>query len=194
MIAIVAAGLWALYTFVYQETIKPALEEPTAQILTSIEHGGTDRTRDFAILVADVRNTGRVPIDVVAESYDLYGLQIADHRSVQTNNAPNRVAEAHTFAYTSNVLLSAYAQLRDGAIGGLADSHATLRPDEHLAFRWMVPFPRNVYQALTASITFIYARAPVEKKIAVAIRRGSDGTVRLDSSILQVNQAAQLPL
>jgi hypothetical protein len=58
VIAIVLAGLWALYVFVYEKQIVPALTEPAPTFLVTMRHVGNDGS--FAVIRLDevVSNSG----------------------------------------------------------------------------------------------------------------------------------------
>lgn len=73
IVAIVAAGLWALYTFVYEQRIKPLSEAPSFSIPTMIDQGSTLNGVAFLTIHKWLQNTGNVPIDIAAETLSVYG-------------------------------------------------------------------------------------------------------------------------
>ena len=73
ILAIVAAGAWAFYTFVYENQIKPTLEKPEAQVesvLTKLgERNGLVAVRS-RVTIANVGPSGRGTADNIDE-YDV---------------------------------------------------------------------------------------------------------------------------
>jgi len=73
IVAIVAAGLWALYTFVYVQRIKPLSEAPEFSVGVTVDQGATINGVVFLTIRKRLENTGNVPIDVAAEALSVYG-------------------------------------------------------------------------------------------------------------------------
>ncbi|HXM07288.1 MAG TPA: hypothetical protein VN936_07480, partial [Candidatus Acidoferrum sp.] len=73
IIAILAAGLWALYTFVYEQRIKPLSEPAEFSVPTTVTQGPTVNGVVFLKIHKRLENTGNVPIDIAAEAVDIYG-------------------------------------------------------------------------------------------------------------------------
>lgn len=73
VLAIVAAGAWAIYTFVYEQRIKPAGEPPSILLTGSLqriaERGGMVQMEWRATL----RNTGHTRVYIIAEGFAAIG-------------------------------------------------------------------------------------------------------------------------
>ncbi|HTA39829.1 MAG TPA: hypothetical protein VK760_12170, partial [Candidatus Acidoferrales bacterium] len=132
-IAIVAAGLWAAYVFIYQERIKPALEAPSLEETVTFDPGKTVNGVRIAQLHIDFSNTGHVDTDVYAETESVFGDRFdASARAVEPNADPGRLEINRTVPTTKRELVYSLATLHDAAIGGTG--HVILGPQQHYAF------------------------------------------------------------
>lgn len=77
VIAILAAGAWAIYTFIYEQRIVPASQPPSVTLTGSLqriaERGGMVQMEYRATL----RNTGHTRVYVIAEGFAAVGLRYA---------------------------------------------------------------------------------------------------------------------
>ncbi len=73
-IAIVVAGLWAAYIFIYQERIKPTLEAPSLQVTVTLAPGKTVSGTRIAELHVLLANTGHVDTDLYADAASVFGV------------------------------------------------------------------------------------------------------------------------
>jgi hypothetical protein len=71
VVAIIAAGAWAFYTFCYQEKIKPAGEPASIEETLCITRLGRDAQRDIIDASFGFRNTGKTEIDIAADGWSL---------------------------------------------------------------------------------------------------------------------------
>lgn len=75
VIAIVGAGLWALYVFVYQEKIKPNLDPPELQGTLSVEHWNLPDNRELIKTILLTKNNGVTPLRVGVVAINVYGVK-----------------------------------------------------------------------------------------------------------------------
>jgi hypothetical protein len=83
IVAIVAAGVWAIYTFIYVEHIKPAGETPRILVTGTLEREGE---RDGLVALrynATIRNAGETPIYLLGTAFSGNGLRFT------TNSTPH---------------------------------------------------------------------------------------------------------
>lgn len=73
VVAIIAAGVWAAYVFVYEERLKPLAEPPRLTITPSwtVKNEGAYDLVSFSM---QFRNQGARVIDVAAEEVSAYGM------------------------------------------------------------------------------------------------------------------------
>ena len=89
-VAIVCAGMWAFYTFIYQEKIKPASEPAALNVSISVHSLRHDPVRDILGLELVFRNTGKTEIDIAADGYNVWGENYANHPRIRTNERIDR--------------------------------------------------------------------------------------------------------
>ncbi len=77
VVAIIAAGIWAIYTFIYVQQIKPDSEAPSVNMTGTLDRVGE---RDGMIALRyniAIRNTGTVPVVMVAAGFTVMGERFA---------------------------------------------------------------------------------------------------------------------
>ena len=75
-LAILGAGAWAVYTFIYEARIKPALEPPAVSVTTSLVRAG-ERDRHVAIRsTVTRRNVGQTGVRVLGLVYNVTGVRV----------------------------------------------------------------------------------------------------------------------
>ena len=89
-VAIVAAGLWAFYTFIYQERIKPASEPAALSETISVQRLGRDEKREILGVTFTYRNAGKTEIDIAADAYDIVGIRYGDRAKTFDRRAADR--------------------------------------------------------------------------------------------------------
>ena len=183
IVAIVAAGLWALYTFVYVQRIKPLSEAPEFSVGVTVDQGATINGGVFLTIRKRLENTGNVPIDVAAEALSVYGERIVSRlRRIVRVETPTRAEVSADVPRKSVAVLFSIARLRSGAVGGnprvsfYVPAHST---DEQV---FLVAVPAKLYPVVrVARIDFI-EKAPIAPKIPVRIVRTQLGGYGLQST------------
>lgn len=76
ILAIVGAGIWGIYTFIYQAKIVPRLAPPTLTVTSTLEKAG-QRGDLIAIRSTVTRNNvGQTAIRLLGLTYDVYGIKV----------------------------------------------------------------------------------------------------------------------
>jgi hypothetical protein len=74
-LAIIGAGAWGVYTFIYEARIKPSLEPPAVSVTTRLEKAG-ERDNRFAIRSTVTRkNVGQTGVRVLGLVYNVIGVR-----------------------------------------------------------------------------------------------------------------------
>jgi len=99
IVAIVAAGIWAFYVFVYENRIKPTLQPPDVTITGSIERIGRVHGLDTIRLTTAVNNVGSTAIIFLAYSVTVTGARVALSKTpVYIMHTPTLTHSSGTFA------------------------------------------------------------------------------------------------
>lgn len=75
VVAILAAGAWAIYTFVYEQRIKPAGEPPSLVLSGSLQRAGERSGMIQMVYHAVLRNNGQTRVYVIAQAIVAEGLR-----------------------------------------------------------------------------------------------------------------------
>ena len=82
IVAILAAGIWAFYVFVYENRIKPSLLQPDVTISGSMQRVGQVRGLDAIQLTVTANNVGTMAVKFLA-----YSLTVVGNRVVESTTA-----------------------------------------------------------------------------------------------------------
>lgn len=170
VLAILAAGLWALYTFVYEQRIKPLSEPPEFSVPTTVTQGPTTNGVVFLTIHKRLENTGNVAIDIAAEAFSVYGEKIVkssgDVKRVESSTLAQVQADVPRKAVA---LLFSVAKLRSGAVGGNPKTSFFLPPHSSNEEVYLVAVPAHVYPLVLVARKDYIRRAPIVPKIPVRI-------------------------
>jgi hypothetical protein len=185
IVAIVAAGIWALYTFVYEQRIKPLGEAPSFSVPTSVEQGPTVHGVAFLTIHKRIENTGNVSIDLAAESLSVYGERIEEPSGPRVRiETPARAVVSADVPRHPVKLLYSTAKLRAGAIGG-SNTDFVVPPHAAGDEEFLVAVPAGVYPVVLIVRKDYVIKASSAAKIPVRIVRSDLGGYDLRSTILQ---------
>jgi hypothetical protein len=167
-VAIVAAGLWAFYTFVYQEKIKPAGEPPAINDSISVQRLGRDGRRDVLEVTISYHNVGRAEVDLAADAFNVWGERFGTRDVVKRLDGGNHAAFNRTVPLVSDHVITWFAELRDAAAGGRKGFHTIIEPGDTETVGEVIVVPRGEYDAVHAQV------------IAVPVRLSPSGSHRID--------------
>jgi len=180
-VAIVAAGLWAFYTFIYQEDIKPANEPASLDVSVSVQRLGRDSRRDILEAKLHLRNSGKTEIDVAADALNVWGDRFADRqRSTKMDKGymrRNDFAEPRI----SRRLLDSFAELRSAAVGGHPGNHIVLEPGVSFEFGDVIALPRGAYELIYAQAIAVPVKTSLGRKVRITISHEDYGGYWLDA-------------
>jgi hypothetical protein len=180
-VAIVAAGLWAAYVFIYQERIKPTFESPSLQVTVTLDPGKTVNGTRIAQLHLNFVNTGQVDTDIYADSASIYGDRYAAAAPVPSPSYGANDVEVNRMVQTGKKeLVYSYAILRPAAIGGTGD-HIALTPGQHFDNVLPIAVKDGRFDELHADVMIIYGRFTPDRRnfSRVSIQRLANGAVYL---------------
>lgn len=180
IVAILAAGIWALYTFVYEQRIKPLSEPAEFSVPTTVTQGPTVNGVVFLTIHKRLENTGNVPIDIAAEALSVYGEKIATSSARVKRQESSVQAEVKADVPRKPVaLLFSMARLRSGAVGGDPKTNFFLPPHSAAEQTFLVAVPAHVYPLVLVSRVDFIRKAPIVPKVPVHIERTGLGAYTL---------------
>ncbi|HET6277087.1 MAG TPA: hypothetical protein VFE16_14250 [Candidatus Cybelea sp.] len=183
--AIVAAGLWALYTFVYEQRIKPLAEAAAFTVRTTVDQGATVNGVTFLTVHKRFENTGNVPIDVAAEALTIYGERVmARQRRVLLESSTRAEIRDDVPRKVVTVLYS-IAKLRNGAVGGNQNSSFYISPQSSNEEDYLVAVPVKNYPIVKVVRKDFIEKAPIFPKLSVRILKTKLGGFDLQAPHLE---------
>lgn len=181
IVALLAAGIWALYTFVYEQRIKPLSEQPSFAVPTTVDQGPTINGNAILTIHKRFENVGNVPIDVAAETLTVYGETLAAAPQTRADlsrtdsylygDVPRRVAR----------LLYSTFRLRRGAVGGNATENFLLLPHTSAEESIVIAVPVKSYPLIKVLRRDYVAKFPIRPQIPITVTRGQFGAYDLRS-------------
>jgi hypothetical protein len=182
IVAIAAAGLWALYTFVYVQRIVPLSEPATFSVPTVVEQGSTVNGVAFLTIHKRLENTGNVPIDIAAEALSVYGEKLirGSTRYSRLETPTNARLEADV-PRRPVALLFSIAKLRSGAVGGNQGTSFVTPAHSSEEETYLIAVPVKSYPVISIRRIDYVEKAPIFPKIKVKIIKGLFGAYDLTS-------------
>ncbi len=115
VIAILAAGVWAFYQFIYTDKIAPFLRTPSLSVQTSLAKLGT-RDGWIAVQATDtIVNDSKIRVRVLARSENLFGLRVVKQPALGAYTPARGLWNVNTeYHYARPQLLQSHALLFTG--------------------------------------------------------------------------------
>ncbi|MBI0535619.1 hypothetical protein D9599_08545 [Roseomonas sp. KE2513] len=120
-LAIIGAGAWGVYTFIYEARIAPGLAPPSVSVTSTLERVGH---KDGLVAIRSTvtrRNVGQTEVRVLGLTYNVIGVRVRFAEGGDLPSAPpesGAVAQARDYAEEEGEVLLRNGVLFDGASGG----------------------------------------------------------------------------
>jgi hypothetical protein len=192
VVAILAAGIWAFYTFAYENRIKPSLAEPDLNFVVTMQKLGTHGGLTGVRLHTEIHNVGTVQANIVGLSYWVLGkrVELASRR------------RAPVVANGTATLQAFYRESRGTPVFGeayltdMADPHSvqrtSLEAGNDFAHDWLFFVPANRFNYLEAHFSARFTKE--DRSTPTTITFDRDGVpvfnVPADRSDVDENSAA----
>jgi hypothetical protein len=179
-VAIVCAGSWAFYTFIYQEKIKPASEPAALSVSIAVNALEHDSRRDILGLSMELKNTGKTELDIAADGYNAWGEKYGTRPVATKNERPARREFEGGLPIVSRRLVLAFAELRDGAVGGRKGEHIIIESGASITLSNVFAVTHGAFDVIHAQIIAVPIKTPVTGKVPVTIVTTRTGAYTLD--------------
>lgn len=196
MTAFLAAGIWAFYTFIYEERIKPS-HEPLASVETvEMTREGHIRDLDVIRVKITIRNVGKTEFDTVAQKLDVFGYR---YGTVNRTDALSRGVYVTTESArpAQKQLVLSRVQLYDGATTGVAGLHNIVEPDSETGGAYLIAIPHGRYDLLRAHFEYWPHKTPITERFSMKVTRSADGSFQVTENtggVLEDNVETELAL
>ena len=186
VVAIIAAGLWALYTFVYEQRIKPLSEAPSFSLPTTIDQGATVNGVAFLTIHKRLQNNGNIPVDIAAEALSVYGEVIVNrskrYKRLETSTSVSVKADVPRLPAA---LLFSLAKLRNGAVGGNQKTDFYVPAHSAAEETFLIAVPVKAYPLIKIVRRDYVAKAPISPKFVIRIVKTPLGGYELRSNTIE---------
>lgn len=155
IVAIIAAGGWAFYTFVYEDRIKPAAEPPVTSFSSSLTVVGR---KDNLIAVQakhELRNIGKIRIRILVSVTTVNGVLITSGKAQEKSSTSvyhNQYAKASkqdVIFRKGTLYKGAYAQL---------DKSLILDPGEPWTENYIFYIPKAKFDLIRSEAYYIFTK------------------------------------
>ncbi|GJE57653.1 hypothetical protein [Methylobacterium thuringiense] len=160
--AIIAAGAWGVYTFIYEARIKPGLEPPAVSVTATLVMAG-ERDDHVAIRSTVMRkNVGQAGVRVLGLTYNVIGVRARfgeDSKPAGTTGRGNRVTDTTGYRLDE----PGTVLLRQGTLfAGATDddsSPSDLAPGEAVSRDLIVYVDRRQSDLVRFEVSLVYEKA-----------------------------------
>ena len=182
-LAILGAGAWGVYTFIYEARIKPGLAPPSVSVTTTLEKAG-ERDGRLAIRSTVTRtNVGEAGVRVLGLTYNVVGTGMRFA-------GPGAPPAPESLAGAAEVTAARYGQverqeivLRQGVLfRGATDLPAEpseLQPGEAVSRDLIFYVERERYDSLRFEVDLAYAKL-AEPAVPLRFSLGPEGRLRAE--------------
>ncbi|GEP06221.1 hypothetical protein [Methylobacterium oxalidis] len=184
-LAIVAAGAWAVYTFVYEARIKPGLEPPAVSVRTDLVRAGERGDRVAIRSTVTRTNVGRTGVRILGLTYNVVGI------SARFGADPGRAAafaaslpaaasvgSARDYALTEpGTVILRQGTLFEGATDAPAEP-SDLNPGEAVSRDLILYADRTQFDFLRVEVSFAFAKSD-EAPVPLHFAAGEGGRLSL---------------
>ncbi|BAC89480.1 hypothetical protein [Gloeobacter violaceus] len=178
VVAIIAAGVWAFYSFIYEDRIKPA-NEPLAMVATTeLEKVGRRGDMVAVQVRGSIRNVGKAPLRLLLSTVNVYGVQVDTKPSklLSTSNEilPDTVNRIRYLRKTQEEVIFTFGRRYKGGGGSQYDTY--LNPEEEVRILSTVLYVnRRQFDQVNSKFVYFFGRAEITWPVELVY--ASDGSV-----------------
>jgi hypothetical protein len=179
IVAILGAGIWAFYTFIYVERIKPLGQEPILDVSVAADTTRTSSGFDFVTIHLKYKDSGTWNMAVVAEGIDVYGESVQrDRRGAQSSTPTGYLYEPGLRLRDASLIQAWVSRFRGAALASQASQFLML-PGQEFDEERTVVVRHQEFPALRIQYYAYFSKSPVTTPIRIDMTRGPDGSVSL---------------
>ena len=119
VVAIVLAGVWGFYQFIYEDKIKPFSETPSLTITLKLEKLGTRGPWQAIRGTETVVNDSKIRVSILAErSISMASTSLPSRRTIRSRSEAKRWNVNHAYRIDNPILLQSHAVFFAGGTNG----------------------------------------------------------------------------
>jgi hypothetical protein len=180
ILAFLAAGVWGVYTFVYQTSIAPLFDQAHEIVAVSLTPIAVTRGANAERVQVTLHNDGRVAVDYAGFAANLYGLSDLRQDRAFNKKLHNVLVSEGSAVANHWQLASSYGELFTASLGGPKGKHLILNPGDSVGLEYPSIVPRGRYLALKLNLAVSFVRYPNNVAVPLQLVRGPDGAYSLE--------------
>lgn len=164
-LAIVGAGAWGVYTFIYEARIKPSLAPPTVSVKTDLARAGTRDDRVAVRSTVTRTNVGQTGVRVLGLAYTVLGIRARFEpdpaRAAAFSADPagaTTIQAARDYGLEPGTVILREGVLFSGATDAAAEP-SDLEPGEAVSRDLIVYADRSQFDFLRVEVRLAYAKS-----------------------------------
>jgi hypothetical protein len=181
IVAILAAGIWAIYVFAYEQRIKPAAQPPSVLISGSLHKLGERNGLVQLGYKGTLRNMGSTNVSLIALGFTANGFRYATQGTPRLSTlAPGSTLYQRDARIGARALVYRATELEsfvDRRYGG----DITLSPGEEIPFSGIFLVKREEFDSITFYGSAAFTKIAKEGAYPTTIGYTRDGAVTFDS-------------
>ncbi|HEX8806759.1 MAG TPA: hypothetical protein VF741_07405 [Candidatus Aquilonibacter sp.] len=184
ILALLAAGAWGIYTFVYQTHIAPLLEPPHLIIGTEAARLGATAGNYLERARVSLTNDGHTSVDVAGYAMTVRGIAAPRPASFLRKSEHGTFVSA-SYADVPNQglpVLASRGVLFAASTFAQEDKHIILRPGDVVQLDTLVVVPRDRFFAIAVQTQVVYVRFPYNERVPVQLVLRQNKAIGLTSS------------
>lgn len=181
IVAIIAAGAWAFYVFVYENRIKPSFATPDVNIAASMQRLGTHDGLIAVGLHVQLHNVGTVPAYFLAVAYNVYGQRVMAQSPSPHRGDPGIDYDTADFSRTDS-RVAVYTWAYVNKLGNPSSPHETgLDPGSAIENDRIFYVPQGRFDFLTLAIDAPYTKYEENMPATLGFQR--DGGIKVHTKL-----------
>jgi hypothetical protein len=160
IVAIVAAGLWALYVFAYEQRFKPASEPPSLRLTGSLYKLGTHKGLVQLAIKATISNNGSTNATLIATGFTADGLRYAPNRVPALDRSEGLTLYQRDAHVVSRTLIYRTVEMTRLASPKYSSSF-TLQPGQELPYSAIFAIKAGQFDAVALYGSIAYSKRDV---------------------------------
>ncbi|HEY6450357.1 MAG TPA: hypothetical protein VIX60_06735 [Candidatus Cybelea sp.] len=161
IVAIVAAGLWALYVFAYEQRFKPASEPPSLRLTGSLHKLGTHNGLVQLAIKATISNNGSTDATLIATGFTADGLRYASNSTPTVDRSINGLTMYQRDAHVASRTLIYRTVEMTRLASPKYSSSFTLQPGQELPYSAIFAIKAGEFDAVTLYASIAYSKRNV---------------------------------
>jgi len=181
-VALIAAGIWGVYTFIYQAQIAPGLAPPTVTLSSSLEKVGKQNDITAIRMSLTRTNPGQNTVRILAVTYNAVGIKEHFIKEGETNPDFNQ-AEPNTHRINVSRYMGQPEReellFKEGVLFAGADAHGSvsaLSPNESVTREIMLYADRKKFDRIKLKVSLFFQKESQEGR-SLKLLTAQDGSL-----------------